>query len=51
MGRYHSLLPAHIGLAAAVKQLNLPRFQAYYELTRLRSSPDIAENLEALLGG
>ena len=49
MGRYHSLLPAHIALAAAVKQLNLPRFQAYYELTRLRPAGGIAENLEALL--
>jgi hypothetical protein len=49
MGRYHSLLPAHIGLAAAVKQLNLPRFQAYYELTQARPSGSIAKNLEALL--
>jgi len=49
MGRYHSLLPAHIGLAAAVKQLNLPRFQAYYEMTQARPSGSIAKNLEALL--
>jgi hypothetical protein len=51
MGRYHSLLPAHIGLAAAVKRLNLPLFETYYRMARLRPSPNIVENLEALLGG
>jgi len=51
MGRYNALLPVHVALAAAVKQLNLPSFEEYYRMTRLRSSPDIAENLAALLGG
>jgi ATP-dependent Lhr-like helicase len=49
MGRFHSLLPAHIGVAAVVRLLNLEQFGKIYRATRLISWPEIYEPLHALV--
>lgn len=49
MGRFHSLLPADVGMTAVVGLLNLPRFAHLYQLATLQPLPDKVAQLESLL--
>lgn len=49
MGRFHSLLPADVAVAATLKQLNLHRLSQLYDQARLLAKPEINEKLDLLL--
>jgi hypothetical protein len=48
IGRFHPLLPAHIGVAAVVRLLNLEPFAELYRAANLVSQPALYQPLSAL---
>jgi hypothetical protein len=49
MGRFHSLLPGDVALAATLNQLNLPQFGELYASTQINKRPDLFPQLDLLL--
>jgi hypothetical protein len=48
MGRFHSLLPANVGVAAVIRLLNLKQFGELYRAASVVSRPEIYEPLHIL---
>jgi Lhr-like helicase len=49
MGRFHSLLPGDVALAATLNQLNLPQFGELYKSAQISQRPDLLPQLDLLL--
>ncbi len=49
MGRFHSLLPGDVALAATLNQLNLPQFGELYSAAQISQRPDLFSQLDLLL--
>lgn len=48
MGRFHSLLPTNVGIEAAVRQLNLPKFHQMYADVLITTQTKMSEKLYML---
>lgn len=48
MGRFHHLLPADVGQAAILKQLNLPQFGALCDAAIVTPMPQLHPQLQLL---
>jgi hypothetical protein len=48
MGRFHSLLPADLALAAVLRQVSLPTFARLYQSAMLVNDPALYERLHSL---